>query len=66
VPNLLNFEVQIDGGAWLKVGSGVCERVFNWRLHPGRNTIKARGLNTSRLATGEAVIGLEYIAERNA
>ncbi|MCE9616056.1 MAG: transglutaminase-like domain-containing protein [Lentisphaerae bacterium] len=66
VPNLEHFEVQIDGGAWLKVGSGVSERVLNWRLHPGRNVIKARGRNTLGLATGEAAITLEYIADRNA
>lgn len=60
VPNLSHFEVQVDDGAWLKVGSGVSERVFKWQLHPGLNAIRARGLNTSRRATREAAISMNY------
>lgn len=60
VPNLDHFEIQVDGGAWQKVGCGVHERVLHWQLHPGGNAIKARGVNTLRRATREASLALEY------
>ena len=54
-PTWTAFEVSLDRGEWEESGAS-----FEWELHPGRNRLRARAVNTMGLRGPENRVELEY------
>ena len=55
IPHLDRFEVSLARGEWEESGAS-----FEWELHPGRNRLRARAVNTMGLRGPENRVELEY------
>ena len=55
IPHLDRFEVSLDRGEW-----GASGPVFEWKLRPGHNRLRARAVNTMGLRGPENRVVLEY------
>ena len=55
IPNFARFEISLDEGAWQESAPS-----FEWKLRPGRNTLRAKAVNTMSLQGPVNQVVLKY------